>query len=54
MSCHYGICSLVLSVAYSMCMICVSELGCEEYGSDANRLTRLRFVANENLLLHIK
>lgn len=54
MFCYYGICFLVLSVVYFMCMICVSELGCEEYGSDVNRLIRLRFVVNENFFLYIK
>lgn len=34
-----------------MCMICVSELGCEEYGSGANRM---KFVTKDNLLLHIE
>lgn len=51
MSFHYCMCFLVMYVVYSMCMICATEPECEEYGGDANGLTGLTCVTNNNLLL---
>lgn len=52
MSCHYCMRFLVMYVVYSMCVSCVTEPECEEYGGGAYRLTGVICATNNYLLLH--